>query len=90
MILTNQISVELSELVQEAKKRLPLPSLIDREGLSKYAKASCCSPLREDNNPSWGIFQEDGLWYWRIMALGIQGMKSPSLSGFMAVPGPMQ
>ena len=52
MILTNQISVELSELVQEAKKRLPLPSLIDREGLSKYAKASCCSPLLEDNNPS--------------------------------------
>ena len=73
MILTNQISVELSELVQEAKKRLPLPSLIDREGLSKYAKASCCSPLREVNNPSWGIFQEDGLWYWKDHGTGDSG-----------------
>ena len=69
----NLTSVQLSDQVKEAKQRLPLPSLLKQVGLGEHAKASCCSPLREDNNPSWGIFEEDGLWYWKDHGTGVSG-----------------
>ena len=68
MIITQ--STSLGDQVQEAKQRLPLPDLLDRLGLSEHAKKSCRSPLREDRNPSWGIFEEDGIWLWKDLGTG--------------------
>jgi hypothetical protein len=45
--------------IEELKARLPLPDLLRAMGLGDYAKKLCCSPLRKDNNPSWGIYQDD-------------------------------
>jgi hypothetical protein len=55
------------------KARCPLPILMKRIGLSKYAKGSCHSPLRDDEKPSWGIFEEGGHWYWKDLGTGDHG-----------------
>jgi hypothetical protein len=51
--------------VDELKRRLPLPQLLHRLGLGDHAKPSCRSPFREEKNPSWGIFQREGKWYFK-------------------------
>ena len=51
--------------IDQLKQKLPLPDLMSRMGFQDFAVASCCSPFREDKNPSWGIFQRDGIWLWK-------------------------
>ena len=51
--------------IDELKARLPLPDLLRAMGLGEYAKKLCCSPLRQDKNPSWGIYQDDKGWHWK-------------------------
>jgi hypothetical protein len=79
-------STPLSELVQAAKQRLPLPDLMRHLGLGEYAKASCRSPLREDNNPSWGIFHRDGMWLWKDHGTGEAGDEVTFLEVWMNLP----
>jgi len=50
-----------------------LPDLLRAMGLGEYAKKLCCSPLRKDNNPSWGIYQDDKGWHWKDFATGEGG-----------------
>ena len=59
--------------IDELKARLPLPDLLRAMGLGDYAKKLCCSPLRKDNNPSWGIYQDDKGWHWKDFATGEGG-----------------
>ena len=59
--------------IDELKARLPLPGLLRSMGLGDYAKKLCCSPLRKDNNPSWGIYQDDKGWHWKDFATGEGG-----------------
>ena len=59
--------------IEELKARLPLPDLLRAMGLGDYAKKLCCSPLRKDNNPSWGIYQDDKGWHWKDFATGEGG-----------------
>lgn len=59
--------------IDELKARLPLPGLLRAMGLGAYAKKLCCSPLRKDNNPSWGIYQDDKGWHWKDFATGQGG-----------------
>lgn len=42
-----------------------MPVLLAKLGLAAYAKRSCPSPLRPDHNPSWGIIQREGGWYFK-------------------------
>lgn len=42
-----------------------MPILLAKLGLAAYAKRSCPSPFRNDNNPSWGIFQREGGWHFK-------------------------
>lgn len=42
-----------------------MPVLLAKLGLGAYAKRSCPSPFRNDNNPSWGIFPHQGGWYFK-------------------------
>jgi hypothetical protein len=62
-------SIDLKEL----KKQCPLKVLMKRMGLSKYAKPSSCSPFRDDENASWGVFEERGLWFWKDFGTGESG-----------------
>ena len=50
-----------------------MPDLLRSMGLGDYAKKLCCSPLRKDNNPSWGIYQDDKGWHWKDFATGEGG-----------------
>jgi len=59
--------------IEQLKARLPLPDLLRAMGLGAYAKKLCCSPLRKDNNPSWGIYQDDKGWHWKDFATGEGG-----------------
>jgi len=59
--------------LQELKKQCPLKVLMKRMGLSKYAKKSCCSPFREEEKASWGIFEKDGHWFWKDHGTGDHG-----------------
>ncbi len=52
--------------IDQLKEKLPLPDLMERMGFGEHAVASCCSPFREDKNPSWGIFRNpSGIWLWK-------------------------
>ena len=73
MNIAQPTSIPLSERVQAAKQRLPLPDLMQYLAVGEYAKASCRSPLREDKNPSWGIFHRDGQWLWKDHGTGESG-----------------
>ena len=55
------------------KEKCPLPDLLRRVGLGKFAKSSCPSPFRSDSSPSWGIFQRDGHWYFKDFATDERG-----------------
>lgn len=56
---------QLKKKCQTLKSRCPMPVLLAKLGLAAYAKPSCPSPLRPDHNPSWGIFQRQGGWYFK-------------------------
>jgi len=50
---------------QKLKARCPLPQLLNQLGLGQHARPSCRSPLRPDQNASWGIFERDGGHFWK-------------------------
>jgi len=61
----------LRQKVDEAKRRLPLPDLMAREGLGEHAKKSahCPFPGHEDKHESFSVFQgNDGWWHWKCFS----------------------
>ena len=56
---------QLKKKCQTLKSKCPMPVLLAKLGLAAYAKRSCPSPLRPDHNPSWGIIQREGGWYFK-------------------------
>ena len=54
--------------VQLAKLKLPLPLLMERLGLGGHAKKSGRCPFHDDSNPSFSVFQIDGLWFFKCHA----------------------
>ena len=62
---------DLRRKIEEAKRRLPLPQLLERLSLSAHAKKSarCPFPGHNDKHPSFSVFQgEDGFWRWSCFA----------------------
>ena len=55
------------------KRVCSLPDLLHRVGLGQYARPSCPSPFRNDQKPSWGIFQYGGRWMYKDFATGEVG-----------------
>jgi len=52
--------------IREAKQRLPLPSLMDRLGLSEHAKKSARCPFHDDQHNSFSVWKNGaGLWFWK-------------------------
>jgi hypothetical protein len=59
---------ELRQKINEAKRRLPMPEMLSRLGLSEHAKttARCPFPGHEDKHPSFSVFKgDDGFWHWK-------------------------
>ena len=54
--------------IEELKRRLQLPQLMERLGFGDYTVPLCSSPFREDHNPSWGIKEENGSWFYHDFA----------------------
>lgn len=62
-------SIDLTNL----KSICPMPILLQKIGLGEYAKLSVRAPFREDKNPSWGIFEREGNWFFKDQATGDSG-----------------
>jgi CHC2 zinc finger len=59
---------DLRKKIDEAKRLLPLPDSMAKEGLGDHAKKSarCPFPGHEDNHPSFSVFQgADGFWHYK-------------------------
>jgi uncharacterized protein DUF3631/CHC2-type zinc finger protein len=54
--------------VAEAKVALPLPALVQREGLGAHAKKSAHCPFHDDQHESFSIWQKEGKWWWKCHA----------------------
>jgi CHC2 zinc finger len=62
-------SSELAEKIAEAKRRLPLPALMERLGLGEQAKKSARCPFHSDEHPSFSVYQgKDGFWHYNCFA----------------------
>jgi hypothetical protein len=51
--------------ITQLRETCPLPTLLKKMGLGECAVSSCRSPFREDEHPSFGIYQNDGRWFWK-------------------------
>ena len=56
--------------LKQMRQKCPLPVLMQRVGLGRYAKSSCPSPFRADQNASWGIFERNGRWWFKDFGTG--------------------
>lgn len=73
--------------LQELRVKCPLPVLMGKLGLGRFAKSSCPSPFRPDQNASWGIFQTDGRWMFKDFATGECGDEIALLANYYALDG---
>jgi len=56
----------LREKIDEAKRLLPLPQLMEKEGLGDRMKKTARCPFHDDEHPSFSVFQgADGCWRWK-------------------------
>src|SRR5215831_17520743 len=59
-------NVQLRAKIDEAKRRLPLPDLMAKEGLGDRAKKSAHCVFHDDEHESFSVFQgSDGFWLWK-------------------------
>jgi hypothetical protein len=55
--------------IGEAKRRLPMPDLFERLGLSQHAKKTAHCPFHDDKHKSFSVFQgKDGWWHYKCFA----------------------
>jgi hypothetical protein len=54
--------------IQQAKRKLPLPLLMERLGLGDHAKKSARCPFHDDRNPSFSVSQIGGSWFFKCHA----------------------
>jgi CHC2 zinc finger len=60
---------ELREKIDEAKRRLPLPQLMENEGLGDRAKKRAHCPFHDDEHQSFSVYRgADGFWHYKCFA----------------------
>ena len=59
--------------VAELKMQLPMPDLMQKLGLGAYCRKSCRSPFRDDKQPSFSVYQDAGMWFFKDHATGQSG-----------------
>jgi DNA primase len=52
----------------EAKRRLPLPVLMNQLGLGDHARKSARCPFHEDHRNSFSVFQGERGWFFKCHA----------------------
>ena len=65
----------MSNELDVLRRDCPLPVLMHRLGYGRFARSSSCSPFRQDNSASWGIFQtqDSKRWLYKDLATGETG-----------------
>ena len=58
----------MSSDIREAKRKLPLPTLMYRLGLGEHAKKSARCPFHDDAQNSFSVWQNNGAWFWKCFA----------------------
>ena len=58
----------MNDDVQSAKRRLPLPQIMEQCGLGEHAKQSARCPFHEDGSNSFSVWQGDNGWQWKCHA----------------------
>jgi len=52
--------------IAAAKRRLPLPTLMNQLGLGEHSRRSARCPFHEDKRNSFSVWQQrDGSWFWK-------------------------
>jgi DNA primase len=64
---------ELAQTIALCKAALPLPKLWRKLGLRGEPKHSCLSPFRQETHPSFSVFQNRDLWFWKDHATSAGG-----------------
>lgn len=60
---------DLAEKIAQARTRLPLPKLMEQDGLGARAKKCARCPFHDDEHPSFSVFQNnEGRWFWKCQA----------------------
>ncbi len=54
--------------VQEAKRRLPLPVLMNQLGLGEHSRKSALCPFHEDHHNSFSVFKSERGWFFKCHA----------------------
>ncbi len=54
--------------IMEAKRRLPLPTLMQQLGFGAHANKSALCPFHDDHHNSFSIYQKDDSWRWKCHA----------------------
>jgi CHC2 zinc finger len=54
--------------LQEAKRRLILPALLDQLGLGHLVKKSAKCPFHDDGRNSFSVYKHNGSWFWKCFA----------------------
>jgi hypothetical protein len=54
--------------IYEAKRRLPLPALMQRLGLADHAKKSALCPFHDDKHNSFSVWKNGDGWAWKCHA----------------------
>jgi AAA domain/CHC2 zinc finger len=58
----------MSNAIQEAKRKLPLPALMHRLGLGEHSKKSARCPFHEDKHNSFSVWQNGDGWAFKCHA----------------------
>src|SRR5262245_45670978 len=67
-------NAQLRAKIDRAKRRLPLPELMSRLGLAKYAKKSARCLWHDDQHPSFSVFKGDGgFWHYKCFVCNSSG-----------------
>ncbi len=59
--------------ISQCKAALPLPELWKKLGSRGEPKHSFLSPFRNETHPSFSVFQNGNLWFWKDHATGAWG-----------------
>lgn len=84
----------MDHLLQKAQALLPLPQLIVKLGDAELSQAEMVrgalirSPLREDRNPSFSIYNRGGKWRWSDKGTGDGGDEVDYLARREGLPNP--
>ena len=69
----------------EAKRRLRLPTLLDRLGLGLHAKRSARCPFHDDHRNSFSVWNSAGRWFWKCHAGCGEGDEITFLEKFKSI-----